>query len=163
MVRSCTCQERAVLMKSGGFRSPVTADPDERTPVGINLGIGAAMIVGAGMVAAPIAAQHIGWRFAIVAVAVACFAVLTLDRLALAGVVALGWLVVNGFLVDRLGELSWHGSSDLYRLMLLVMAGALGLAIGEAYRYVRDLRARWRSGVDEPMAVTFFDEEKCDG
>jgi hypothetical protein len=32
----------------------------------------------------------------------------------------LGWLMVNGFFVDRYGELGWHGAGDLVRLGVLV-------------------------------------------
>jgi nitroreductase len=36
----------------------------------------------------------------------------------------IGWLFVTGFVVDRLGELTWHGSADAVRLLLLVAAAA---------------------------------------
>jgi hypothetical protein len=65
----------------------------------------------------------------VMVIAVGLFAALTNDVLALIPVVALAWLVVNGFLVDRLGELSWHGWPDLFRLSLLACAGYVGLAI----------------------------------
>jgi hypothetical protein len=32
----------------------------------------------------------------------------------------MGWLFVNGFLVNHLGQLGWHGLPDLWRLLLLV-------------------------------------------
>jgi MFS family permease len=135
-------------MKSGRARPPAIADPDERTPVGINLGIGTAMVVAGGIVAALIPPSLTGWRFAVMALTVSCFAACTLDRVALLGVVVLAWLVTNGFLVDRFGQLSWHGSPDLYRMMVLVIVGALGLAVGELYRQARSIRAR-RPGFDE--------------
>ncbi len=43
------------------------------------------------------------------------------------GVVPLAWLVADGFLENRLGELSRHGSTDLYLILQLVVAAALGL------------------------------------
>jgi hypothetical protein len=49
-----------------------------------------------------------------------------------AAVVPLGWLVTDGFLENRSGELTWHGSTDLYLILLLVVAAAIGLAAGEA-------------------------------
>jgi hypothetical protein len=130
-------------MKLSGLRPYPAVDPD-RSPVGLTIGAGAACMVIAGFVAAPIPPVHVGWRFAVIAVAVGGFAAVSLDQIALAAVTAMGFLIFNGFLLDRLGELSWHGAPDLWRLMLLVMSGAIGLAIGEAYRQVRDVRARWR-------------------
>jgi MFS family permease len=150
-------------MKSGGAWPPVLTKAPERTPVGINLAAGTAMVLAAALVAAPIPTMHAGWRFAVIAVAVGLFAALTLDRLALAGVALLGWLVVNGFLVDRLGELSWHGSADLYRMLLLVVAGAFGLAVGEIFRRLVVLRARWMAEAPEGASALDIDEEERHG
>jgi hypothetical protein len=147
-------------MKSGGLRPPVLTQCGSRTPVGINTGIGAVMIVGAGIVAAVVPPAYPGWRFAVVVVAVGLFAALSVDHLALAPVVLFGWLVVNGFLVDRFGELTWHGSSDLYRLMLLVMAGAFGLAVGEARQHISQLRTRWRTEAEWQALVAHINEEE---
>jgi MFS family permease len=156
-------QEKAVLMKSGGVWPPVLTKATPRTPVGINLAAGTAMVIAAAFVAALIPTTHVGWRFTVVALAVGVFAALTLDQLALAGVAVLGWLVVNGFLVDRLGELSWHGSADLYRMLLLVVAGTFGLAVGEVYRQLVALRARWMAEALEQAEVTDVDEEETHG
>jgi MFS family permease len=152
-----------VLMKSGGRWPPVLATAAQRTPVGINLAAGTAMVIAAALVAAPIPTTHTGWRFAVVAVAVGSFAALTLDQLVLAGVALLGWLVVNGFLVDRLGELSWHGSPDLYRMLLLLVAGAFGLAVGEIFRRLVVLRARWMTEAPEGASALDVDEEERHG
>jgi hypothetical protein len=121
------------------------------------------MVVVAAMIAAVIPATHAGWRFALVAAAVGLFAALTLDQLALAGVALLGWLVVNGFLVNRVGELSWHGSSDLNRALLLVISGGFGLAAGEVYRQLTALRARWMAEVREGTSAADIDEEERHG
>ena len=150
-------------MKSGGRWPPVLATAPQRTPVGINLAAGTAMVVAAALVAAAISTTYAGWRFAVVALAVGLFAALTLDRLALVGVAVLGWLVVNGFLVDRLGELSWHGSADLYRMLLLVVAGAFGLAVGEVFRQLVVLRARWMAEAPEGASAMDVDEEERHG
>jgi hypothetical protein len=69
-------------------------------------------------------------------------------------------LVVNGFLIDRLGELSWHGSSDLYRMLLLLVCGAFGLAVGEVYRQLVALRARWMAEAWKEVAATDVNEEE---
>jgi hypothetical protein len=55
----------------------------------------------------------------------------TADHLAMAAVVPPGWLVADGFLEDRSGELTWHGSTDMYLILLLIVAAAIGLAAGE--------------------------------
>ena len=150
-------------MRSGGSWPPVQTKASSRTPVGINLAAGAAMVVAAALIAATIPAADAGWRFAVVALAVGLFAALTLDQLALAGVALLGWLVVNGFLVDRFGELSWHGSADLYRMLLLVVSGAFGLAVGEVYRQLAALRARWMAEAWEGTTATDVNEEERHG
>jgi hypothetical protein len=115
----------------------------ERTPVGINVGVGSVVMVGAGLVGAAIPGTEGGLRFAVIALAVAGFAAATLDELALALVVPLGFGVLNGFLENRYGQLSWHGSSDLRRLMVLVICAALGLTAGETVAYVRRPRTTW--------------------
>jgi hypothetical protein len=115
----------------------------ERTPVGINVGVGSAVVVAAGLVGAAIPGTEGGLRFAVIALAVAGFAGATLDELALAVVVPLGFGVLNGFLENQHGQLSWHGSSDLWRLMVLVISAGLGLTAGEAVAYVRRTRAKW--------------------
>jgi hypothetical protein len=115
----------------------------ERAPVGINVGVGSAVMVAAGLVGAAIPGTEGGLRFAVIALAVAGFAAATLDELALAVVVPLGFGVLNGFLENQHGQLSWHGSSDLWRLMVLVISAGLGLTAGEAVAYVRRLRMKW--------------------
>lgn len=115
-------------------------------PLGIALGIGAALMVVAGLIAAPISSTQPDRRFAVIAIAVAVFAALTIDPVALGPVALLGFLIDNGFLEDRYGELSWHGSVDLWHLLVLVIAGAIGLAAGEAVRWMHALRKRGEHG-----------------
>jgi hypothetical protein len=112
------------------------------------------------MAAAAMPASHPWRRFAVLVAVVGVFAVVTLDQRALAGVALLAWLLMNGFLENRLGELSWHGSFDLFLLMVLVLAGAVGLALGEVYRAVRELRARWRAGAEAARLAAGFDEKE---
>jgi hypothetical protein len=126
-------RESAVLMKSSGRRPlAITVGAGERAPTGITTGVGGLAVVVAALVAALIPVPHTGWRFAVVAGVVGLFATLTRDEWAVAAVAALSWLVFNGFLVNQMGDLSWHGSPDLLRLMLLVLIGGSGLALGEA-------------------------------
>jgi MFS family permease len=147
-----------VLMRSGGPRR--AAASAERTPIGISLAAGAAALIAAALVAAMLPASRAGWRFALIAVVVGGFAAVTLDQRALAGVALLGWLIDNGFLEDRLGELSWHGSSDIWRMMMLVVAAALGLAVGEAGRQIRELRSQRRAEVEGPLLAPGPDEKE---
>jgi MFS family permease len=126
----------------------------------VNIGIGAGFVLVAAVVAAVIPVRDAGWRLAVVAVAVGWSAAVCVNHLALASVALLGWLVVNGFLVDRYGELSWHGPSDLYRMLLLVVAGALGLAAGEVRHQLSQLRARWRTEAEWQALVAHIKEEE---
>jgi MFS family permease len=147
-----------VVVSIGRYRRPDMAD-DDATPMGIAAGFGAVVMVVAGVTAAIIPAAYPGWRFGVIAVAVMAFAAVSLDHRALALVAAVGALIFNGFLEDSLGQLAWH-SDDLWRLMLLVMAGGFGLAIGEGYRYVRDLRIRYRMADSIALFAPSTEEEK---
>ena len=126
-------------------RRSTLGDPggSPRTPVGINIGVGAVVVVAAALVAAAVPESAPAVRFAVVAVAVGGLAAVTVDQVAVAFVAGLAFLVANGFLVNRLGELSWHGGADIARLGAVVMVSALGLAVGEAYLLLRRFRA-WR-------------------
>ena len=73
------------------------------------------------------------------AIAVVVFGALPGDRLAVVCTAGLAWLVVNGFLVDRFGELSWHGPADIDRAVMLILAGVLGLLIAAVRRRGRDV------------------------
>jgi hypothetical protein len=99
-------------------------------PVGVDIAGGAAVIVFAAIGAAAVPPADPGWRLAVMAAAVGGFAALSGDRLASAAVVLLAWLVVNGFLVDRYGQLEWHGSADLARVLVLAGSAVLGLLVG---------------------------------
>jgi MFS family permease len=150
-------------MQRAGLSRPTPVDTDGPTPVGINVGIGSVLIIAATLVAALVPVADRPARLGIVVVAVGTFAAFTVDQRALAGIVVAGWLVANGFLENRLGQLSWHGSTDLSLATLLVIAGAVGLATGEAYRGVGRLRARWR--VEEQLqeiTAHVKEEEKHD-
>ncbi len=119
---------------------------NEPVPVGIALGIGAVLMTAAGLIAAPISTTQPDRRFAVIAVAVAVFAALTIHPVALGPVALLGFLIDDGFLENRYGDLSWHGSVDLWHLLVLVIVGAIGLAVGEAVRWIYALRKRGEHG-----------------
>jgi hypothetical protein len=128
-------------------------------PFGFVVGIGAVEMVVATIVAAAVPVPA-GWRFAVIAAAVFGFAAATLDHRALAVVVLIGAFLYDGFIEDRFGQLSWHGSDDLWRLMLLVIVGGFGLAAGEALRQLRDMRGRYSVATDGNRPSVPFREEE---
>jgi hypothetical protein len=123
-------------------RSEIAGARRTSMPVEFAIAIGAVLMIIAGFVAAIVPASEPGWRFAVMAIAVGVFGSVFLDHVALAVVALIGFLISNGFLEDRFGQLAWHGATDVWRVLLLVMVGAWGLAIGEAIRFVREIRAR---------------------
>jgi len=147
-----------VVVSIGRYRYLDTADEDA-IPTGFAVGAGAVAMVIAAVVAAMIPAVHPGWRFGVIAVVVMVFAAVSLDHRALAVVAVIGALVFNGFLENNLGQLAWH-ADDLWRLMLLVMAGAFGLAFGDGFRYVHDLRVRYRMADSIALFASSTEEEK---
>jgi hypothetical protein len=148
-----------MLTTPGGVRLSNRRTEPERTPVGINVGVGSVAMVAAGLVGVAVPGTDGGLRFAVVALAVAGFAAATLDELALVLVVPLGFGILNGFLENQHGQLSWHGPSDLWRLMVLVISAALGLTVGETVAYLRRLRTRWLA----ELHVQDNEEERRDG
>jgi MFS family permease len=116
----------------------------DSTPVGIVIAGGAVCVVAAAFVSAAIPAAASDFRLGVLAVALAGFAACTVDLVAVAAVTGLAALVCNGFLVHQLGELSWHGTADAVRLVVLVAATAVGIAAGVGIGVV--CRARlWRA------------------
>ena len=127
----------------GGRSTPATGQP-AATPTGIALAAGAVGLIVAGLIASAVPVSNPGWRFAVMAIAVGVFAAISMDQRALAAIAVLAFGITDGFLEDRAGQLAWHGAGDLWRILALVMAAASGLAAGEAYRMLRDLRPRDR-------------------
>lgn len=117
--------------------------PEHNPPTGIAVAMGSAVIVVSAFVSAAVPASVGVVRLGPVAVALAGFAALTVNPTATAAVGGLGFLVFDGFLVNQLGELSWHGPADARRLVVLAVAGVLGIGAGTAYRAVRRVNA-WR-------------------
>jgi hypothetical protein len=111
------------------------------------IGWGAVAMVAAGLLAAMIPATHPAWRFGVVAVAVALFAAVAVDWTSLAATAVIGFLIANGFLEDRLGQLAWHGGADAWRVLALVAAGVAGTAAGYGGRAAVAWRDRQRAAV----------------
>ena len=138
----------AMSMRRSSNRWSADAVRTRSTPTGLAIGAGAVGLVVAAIIAAAIPSADAGWRFAVIAIAVGLFAAISLDQRALAGVVVLAALIYNGFLEGRLGQLAWHGSGDLWRLLILVTVSAFGLAVGEGVRFVANRRTRGASDFD---------------
>lgn len=119
---------------------------DDGTPVGINITVGAVAMVVSAFIAARIPTADPQLRCAVVALAIGGFAAFTVDRRALVAVILPAWLIMNGFLVNRLGDLSWHGTADVDRFLVLVVAGAAGLVAGATGRRLHGVRDRWQMG-----------------
>jgi MFS family permease len=124
-----------MLVKAPRRPGVVATRPQPTDPVGINVAAGAVLVIAVAFVAAGIPPSHPVWRSAALLVAVAGFAAATVDKVAAASTAGIGLAVFYGFLVNRLGELSWHGTADLWRLMATVVAVALGLVAGEMIRH----------------------------
>lgn len=126
----------------------VTPDVDERTPTGITITIGVAVLVGSAVAAAFAPSGDPSLRLALVTLAVTSFAMASQDWAAVAAVLPLAWLIYDGFLLDRYGVLAWRGWSDVIRIGVLVVAAVLGLAAGALRRRLQDRRARWVLGAE---------------
>lgn len=123
----------------------LVGEPD--TPVGINVAIGIVVVVIAGLVAAAIPQSAGSARLTLFAAALGLFAVLSGDPRAVVVVGVLGFGIFDGFLVNQMGELSWHGSADVTRLWVLSVAAVCGLAVGVVHRGVRRARL-WRARLE---------------
>ena len=111
---------------------PVRGTADREVPVGVDIAGGAAAVVLAALGASGVPATDGWWRVAVIGAVVAVFAAVTTDARAAVAVVVLAWLVVNGFLIDRYGQLGWHGDVDLGRLLVLAASAGLGLLLGRS-------------------------------
>jgi MFS family permease len=132
---------------------------DAGTPVGINVAVGAVIITASSFLADAVPAGRPQWRCAVVALGLGLLAVVTADRLAVATVVVPTWMVMNGFLVNHLGTLSWHGWADVERLLALSLAGLTGLAVVAVARLWREQRERWQLGLEVQDLRTEFNKE----
>jgi hypothetical protein len=128
-------------VSNNAWEGQIRHEPD--TPTGISAAIGAGVVVVAAFLSAAVPPSAGDVRLGVLALALAGFAALTVDPRAVAAVDVLAFLVFDGFLVNQLGELSWHGQADQTRLVILAGAGTAGVAVGAAYRGVRRRRV-WR-------------------
>jgi hypothetical protein len=123
-------------------RGQPTRQPDEdRCPTGLTLAGGALVVVGVAALAA-LLAQTPGPRLGLLTAAVLVITAVTGDARAAIGVSVMAWAVGNGFLVNRLGELSWHGRLDTWFVIGLLSAVSIGMIIADT-RYSARNRRRW--------------------
>ncbi|HEX2357858.1 MAG TPA: hypothetical protein VHI50_15555 [Micromonosporaceae bacterium] len=115
---------------------PVDASPG-RTPFGISLAAGAAVMV-ASVAAAPVLFPELPGRLLVVVLAVAGFAALADDARAGLAAGGLGYLLFDGFLVNSYGELTWTGTTSVWHLV----AFAVALTLGLGWRRLRTVQAR---------------------
>ena len=84
-------------------------------------------------------------RVAALAVVVGGFAAVAGDVVAALATAGMAWLFCNGFLIDRLGVLRWHGRVDLVRLDILCVVALVGTGLGWGLR-------RTRTGIRLPVS-----------
>jgi hypothetical protein len=99
-----------------------------RAPFGIAAGIGAVAMVVAAQVAAVLFGPAEVWaRLVVVAVGLTWYAASVADVWASLATVGLGYLLFNGFLVGRFGELAWRGAASVWHLLALLVAVGVGI------------------------------------
>ncbi len=141
----------------------------DRTPVGIHIGLGMVAALAGVMLAAIMPASAGDWRLVPVAGALVLIGAWTVDPAALTGIATVTYLLVVGFLVDRYGVLTWHGTPDLYRLLIVSASAGGGLALGALRRWVRRTRplivpAGWGAVAAATSAESMFvDKEEVPG
>ncbi len=110
-------------------------------PQGIFVGVGSLAVIAAGFIASAMPATDAALRFGVLVVTVFVFTAIADVWAAAVTVGVIGYLVFDGFLVNQLGELSWHGGADLSRVVGIAAAVTLGRLIGDGYRSSRQLRS----------------------
>lgn len=117
--------------------------PSTSLPSGSLVGVGFAMLVAATGVAAIAFGPHqAAGRLAVLTVVVGGFAVAAGDVMAALATAGIGWLFLNGLLVDQHAGLRWHATAaGLVRLAVLFGAALAGLAYVWLHRMAtRDAR-----------------------
>jgi hypothetical protein len=153
-------QQELTVFRTWFDRSPRT-DRDTGTPVGINVAVGAVAITMGSFVASRIPAGDPQARCVAIAVVLGAFATATNDWRPVAVLILPTWMVMNGFLVNQLGALSWHGSADLDRILALALAGCVGLSMAAVHRRRRELQERWELDSEaQAMSAMFTKETK---
>ena len=103
---------------------------------GITVGFGALVMVAATVVAAAMFPE-VPARLVVVALAVGAYAAAVEDLWAGLVTAAVGYLLFDGFLVNRHGELAWAGTTSVRHVAVLAFAVGVGLV----WRWIRAVRA----------------------
>jgi hypothetical protein len=111
------------------------------TPAGIALGVGSGVTVVSVIVAALVPSSAGDWRLAPVAAALFWLGT-WMPRRTIIAVAVIAYLLVDGFLVNRSGVLTWDGLPDIYRVLMLTGAAAIGL-LGGVFRPARRRSPMW--------------------
>ncbi len=127
----------------GGRWADASVFEPEVMPTGFGIAAGSAVVTASALLAAAVPASEGAVRLGVVAFPLAVFAASPVTAAAAAATGVLAFLVVDGFLVNSLGELSWHGTADGWRLLTLAAAVLVGFLAGVVCRAVRR-RLRWR-------------------
>jgi MFS family permease len=117
----------------------------------VKIAAGFVVVVAGSFLATQFPPSQPAQRSTVLAAVVAAFAAVAGNVLVGLATAGMAWLFCNGFLVDRLGELHWHGRDDAVRLAAFGAAGLVGGAAGWAARVVRSAWRRW-STVPHPAS-----------
>lgn len=128
-------------MATGGWRAWQPPADDERRPTGLAVAGGAVVVVGAAVLAA-LLVDTPGPRLGLLTATVLVFTAAAGDGKAAIGVSAMAWAVGNGFLINRLGQLTWHGRLDVWFVMGLLSAVSVGMVTAQVREGMRS-RRRW--------------------
>jgi hypothetical protein len=129
-----------------------------RTPAGIVVGIGSVAVIAAAFLASAFPSPVM--RYAILALTVFTITAVA-DRWGAPAMVALiGYLVFEGFIVNRFGVLTWDGPATAARITTLVAAVVFGRLAGDSYRLYR-LYATARKSVAAPVLARAGSDPKA--
>jgi hypothetical protein len=120
------------------------------------------MVATATLIAGVTAPADAAVRLAVLAVVVGGFAAVTADLAAAACTAGIPWLLLNGFLVNELGRLTWHGPADVWRAVVLAGAAVLGWLV-PVLRYERRSRReirRLRTWLDREAVALLTQPDK---
>lgn len=133
-----------------------------RTPLGIAVGIGAAVMVVAEQVAAVVFPPADVWaRLVVVSIAAGGYAAIVADVRASLVTAGLGYLMFTGFLVNRYGELTWDGTTSVWRVIVLAAAVGIGAGAGRILAVVADLA--WEDELNELVQTRTNEKESHGG
>jgi hypothetical protein len=120
---------------------------ERQVPLGINTAVGAVTVVVCCLAPGGLDAQGRDARLAVLTLGVAVFAATVGDLAAVAVTAGVAFLLFDGFVEGRYGDLVWTGRADVVHVALLYAAGLTGLVLGAAHRS----RHRRRGGGPLPV------------